>query len=399
MNEVAAELCEPQVLQRLLERYAAATAAGCGPVVVAFAAGPDVVTASVHGSRDRPVPIGCLAKLLTATLVIRRAKRGVLRLDAAVADLLDARAEALRGVTVRHLLEHTHGLDDSLLAAPRHVRGFIDRGELRSRAEALLRWAPPGTAYSYGNAGAWLLAALLERMHGRTFATLVRRELLAPLRSDGLGRDANTGEWCAALGTGLALTAEELVRFALQAADDGLDAPITPLPGWHPFERGIALGYKSADGGWLGHQSVLPGAWTFLRVHPRRRLALAVVAHEHPAVLAALGVLGKHLPELFAGRTTVPAEPRAQLVPGRYEQAAQVVAIAATPDGLRADAWDRDERRAQRGERTSTTLVRAGSIWFARPATGLVPYLEVVPAVDGAAWLWNGRVLMRRVGG
>jgi CubicO group peptidase (beta-lactamase class C family) len=395
MDAVAAELHEARVLQRQLERYAAA--ASCGHVAMAFAAGPDAVTASVHGPPDRPAPIGCLAKLLTATLVTREVSRGAFALDAAVALLLDVPDEALRGVTVQHLLEHTHGLDDSLLAAPRHVGGFIDRGELLARARALLRWAPPGAAYSYGNAGAWLLAALLERVHGRTFATLVRDELLTPLRIEGSWRDANAGGLCAALGAGLALTAVELVRFALHAAQiDGLGASITPLPGWHPFERGIALGFKSAGSGWLGHQSAWPGASTFLRVHPQRQLALAVVAREQPAALVALGVLGKHCPELFAGRTKVPAEPRAQLRPGCYEQAAHVVAVAATPDGLRMDAWDRDERGVQRGERASAALARAGCIWLARPASGLVPYLEAVPGVDGATWLWNGRIVLRR---
>jgi CubicO group peptidase (beta-lactamase class C family) len=398
MDAVAAELYEAGMLQRQLERYAAA--ASCGHVTVAFATGgPVAVAASVHGPRDRPAPIGCLAKLLTATLVTRAANHGVFALDAAVAGLLDVPGEALRGVTVQHLLEHTHGLDDSLLAAPRHVRGFIDRGELLSRLSALLRWAPPGAVYSYGNAGAWLLAGLLERLHERRFATLVRDDLLAPLRIEGSWCDTNADGLCAALGAGLALTAAELVRIALHAAQiDGFGAPITPLPGWHPLERGITLGFKSAGGGWLGHQSVWPGASTFLRVHPQRQLALAVVAREQPAALVALGVLGKHFPELFAGRTNVPAESRAPLRPGRYEQAAHVVAIAATPQGLCADGWDRDERRVRRGQCTSATLVRAGCIWFARPATGLVPYLEAVPGVDGAVWLWNGRVVLRRAG-
>jgi hypothetical protein len=178
----------------------------------------------------------------------------------------------------------------------------------------------------------------------------------------------------------------------------GFGAPTTPLPGWHPFERGIALGFKFAGGGWFGHQSVWPGASTFLRVQPQRSLALAVAAREQPATLVALGVLGKHFAELFAGRTMVPAEPRAQLLPGCYEQAAHVVAVAGTPHGFRADAWDRDERGGQRGQRASAVLERIGCIWLTRPASGLVPYLEAVPGVDGAVWLWNGRVVLRRAG-
>lgn len=391
MNKDADELSEPGALQRSLERYAAS--AGRSHVSVAFAAGAAIATAGVGGAADRRAPLGCLAKLVTASLVAAAARRGALALDAAVDELLGTTPGVVRGVTVRHLLEHTHGLDDSLLAAPRHAGGFIDRAELLKRVAALDRWAAPGSVYSYGNLGAWLLAALLERSFRRAYAELVC-ELLAPSCLRGAVAP------CAALGVGLELTAAELVRFALAAltADRArATAPITPLPGWHPLERGICLGWKAAGGGWFGHQSVWPGASIFLRVQPEAKRALAVVAREQAAALVALGVFGAYFEELFDGRARLPQAARPPLQPGVYAQAARAVSVAGTPRGFEIEAWERDARGAPLGPRASAALVPAGAVLFAQPATELVPYLEVVAGSPGAAWLWNGRTVLRRV--
>jgi len=172
MDDPAAELCERGALQRLLDRQAAL--ARRGHVAVAFMCGARVATAGVDGDKERLAPIGCVAKVLTAALASAAVARRDLSFDAGVCDLLARDVAALRGVTVRHLLEHTHGLDDSLLSAPRYRHGFIDADELCSRVAALTRWAAPGAVYSYGNAGAWLVAATLERVRGRAYAAHAR---------------------------------------------------------------------------------------------------------------------------------------------------------------------------------------------------------------------------------
>jgi CubicO group peptidase (beta-lactamase class C family) len=340
--------------------------------------------------------------LLTAALVIEAAETGRLAFDASIAELLGTPARALRGVTVRHLLEHTHGLDDSLLAAPRRLRRLIDRGELLARAGALVRWAPPGAAYSYGNLGAWLLAALLERLRGAAFGALVRNELLVPRGIQGVWSQPGAPEVCAATGSGLALTAAELARFALHAADDAAlaAAPVAPLPGWHPLECGVCLGWKSAGAGWLGHQSAWPGASCYLRVHARRKLAVAVFARAQAASLVALGMLGRHFPELFDGRTRLRLDgaPTGDDACGVYSQAARVVTIAAARPGLCAEAWERDEHGARSGRATHASLARMGNVLFAQPASELLPYLELVGGAQGSKWLWNGRFVLRRAG-
>lgn len=393
------DLADAGVLEQLL---AGRSAAARGRVSVAFAAGVQLAAASAGGARTgERWPLGCLAKLLTATLVRRAVARGALELDGCVAQLLGARSEALRGVTARHLLEHTHGLDDSLLAPPGYERGFVDGVELVRRVGALERFASPGAAYSYGHAGAWLAAAMLERVHGRSFAALVRDELLEPLGVNGAQPRPDAAPICAASGMGLVLTAAQLVRFGLRAltAEHSLGgAPIAPLPGWHPLERGVCLGWKYAGAGWFGHQSVWPGASSYLRVQPERRVALAVVASEQAAPLVALRVFGAWFAELFAMPARPPYEEQtgdAADVDGAYEQAARVIVIAHAGGELQAETWERDERGARRGAAARAALVPAGGMFFGRPAREHLPYAELVTGENGARWLWNGRCVLR----
>jgi CubicO group peptidase (beta-lactamase class C family) len=399
MDASLVELCEPHALQRLLE--AAVTA---GRVAVAFASGSDVATGQVGGSRrmEWAAPVGCIAKLLTAALACNAAEHGHFALDTDVAEVLGADVEPLRGVRIRHLLEHTHGLDDSLLAPPLRRCGFIDRRELLSRVVALERWAAPGAAYSYGHIGAWLVGAALERLHQQALGPLVRDAFLTPLAIVGTWSDARAASLCPASGAGLALTAEELVRagsFALE--NTGLPAvvPVTPLPGWHPLERGVCLGWKYAGAGWFGHQSVWPGASSYLRVQPQRRLALAVVAHAQVASLVAIALFSARFPELFEQRARLPTATQPADDPGTgvYEQAGRVVAVTSTPRGPCAEAWERDARGVRRGAGVRALLLPTRGVLFAKPASELLPYAQHVSGANGAAWLWNGRWVLRRV--
>jgi CubicO group peptidase (beta-lactamase class C family) len=396
MTDAVAELADAARLARLV---AARVPTVRGRVSVAFAAGANEAEASAGGAPlGERWPSGCLAKLFTATLVRGAAAAGALELDGAVAPLLGASCAALRAVTLRQLLEHTHGLDDSLLAPPRDARGRLDRGELLPRVAALERFASPGAAYSYGHLGAWLAAAALERALDRGFASLLRERLLALLGAEALAANAQA-PFCPAGGRGLALTVRELVRFGLLALerDGGLGgAPITPLPGWHPLERGVCLGWKCASAGWVGHQSVWPGASCWLRVHPQRRLALAVAASDEAAALVASRVFGAHVPEVFEP----PAMPAAAAPPsalvGVYAQAARVVCVVRRADAWLAHTWQRGADGV-RDEPVRASLVPVRGVLLARPAREHLPYVEIVAGENGARWLWNGRCLLRRV--
>ena len=140
-------------------------------------------------SPDDRVQVGSGAKTLVATGVLRLVTLGRIDLDAPVARYLpevpiENPWEPGSPLRVRHLLDHTGGLDDarmwqvfSLRADPdaplRH--GLVHPGgTLRVRHR-------PGDRFSYSNTGYLLLGMLIEAVTGTRYETWLDTELLAPL--------------------------------------------------------------------------------------------------------------------------------------------------------------------------------------------------------------------------
>src|SRR5690606_17637632 len=114
--------------------------------------------------------------------------------------------------------------------------------------------------------------------------------------------------------------------------DGGAGEPVAALPGWNPFERGICLGWKHYGGGWVGHNSVWPGASSILRVEPRRGAALIVVSADEPAALWAARLFGASLPDLVGAGMPKGAPPPAGSISieryaGLYRRAALVARV------------------------------------------------------------------------
>src|SRR5690606_10230390 len=98
---------------------------------------------------------------------------------------------------------------------------FVDTDTLLAQLGAE-RLAAPGAFYSYSNAGAWLLAAVLERLHRRPFEAQLRERVLAAL-----GLRERRGEpslvpgrsICPSMGGTLALSTRDLLTFLEARAD------------------------------------------------------------------------------------------------------------------------------------------------------------------------------------
>lgn len=127
-------------------------------------------------SRTRATPgqlfqIGSITKSLTGMALFVLAGRGRLDLDAKVQDLLPEVPLPPEPITVRHLLEHSSGLPNTVEPTPfLHVPG----GRL---------WTgfTPGSRYSYCNLGYTLLGLVIERASGMTFAAALETLVLRPL--------------------------------------------------------------------------------------------------------------------------------------------------------------------------------------------------------------------------
>jgi len=403
--ECVAELTQPERLRSELERafvglVARDVAVGlrCGALGACVELGR---RAAPSEPTRLPIRMGCIAKLLTAMLARHAFEAHRVAPSEPISALLPAGAarRALRGITVRQLLEHTHGLDDSLLSRmPRDSRGRVDVEALALELRAVAPLAKPGELYSYGNAGAWLSAAVLERVGSRSYAVQLVETLLEPL---GIEAGGSAESICPATGGELALDPSELLSLVANAAfvapdiwpDDACAGDYgfaIPLPGWNPLERGIYLGWKYHGAGWLGHQSVWPRQSVLVRAHPRRQLALIVASSDHPAAVVAARVFGAYLPELFELR--VPIRPNTTLGPpaGKFGSSAWRVDIRQLDDTPELSA-----RRSDTPDEWSAILraVTPG-LWLTCPVLSMFPHVEIVEL--DRAYLWNGRFVLPR---
>lgn len=129
--------------------------------------------------------VGSISKNVTALLAVSLVAEGLLSLETPVMEVLPELAldnpwadrAPLRFV---QLLEHTGGLPGS------SYRSYLDAAAVLAPSDAIagrrlrLRW-PPGKYFSYSNLGTTLAAAVMERVTGRSFDSLVADRVFRPL--------------------------------------------------------------------------------------------------------------------------------------------------------------------------------------------------------------------------
>ncbi|HEY6496690.1 MAG TPA: serine hydrolase [Trebonia sp.] len=161
--------------------------------VIEAAYGYANVPAGIEATTDTLFQIGSMSKVWTATLAMQLVDEGKLDLDAPVADVLPelrlADPEVAKTVTMRHLLNHTSGIDGDV---------FTDTGrgdDCVERYVALLAEQkqnhPMGATWSYCNAGFVLAGRVIEKLTGLTWDAALRKRIYAPL---GLGHTVTLPE-------------------------------------------------------------------------------------------------------------------------------------------------------------------------------------------------------------
>lgn len=267
-----------------------------------------------------PFRTGCLTKLLTAALVEEAIEKGKFARNTLVQDVLTGGSVRLGGVAVGQLNEHTHGLD---LASPLSADG-CERIDLESLLAAIKPQALPGDLYSYSNVGAWLAAAMLERVETRSFAALLTSQLFAPTRmrwSKDVTSRLSRDDICPAVGAGLVVSVGDMLRFLTDSAIPRARqwprtlTGITALPGWHPLEQGIYRGWKFYGEGWYGHDSTWPRASALVRMQPQARIAIVIASAVQPVAAIGAKLFAKVLPEYRSLRV-----PRAVALLGPLER-------------------------------------------------------------------------------
>lgn len=134
-------------------------------------------------TEDSIFQIGSISKVWTATVIMRLVEEGKLSLETPVIDVLPdlqlINDELTHGITIRHLLTHTSGLDGDV---------FTDTGRgddnLELYVASLVDAAqnhPIGATWSYCNAGFSVLGRVIEVLTGKTWDAAMRDMLFTPL--------------------------------------------------------------------------------------------------------------------------------------------------------------------------------------------------------------------------
>lgn len=126
--------------------------------------------------------LASITKQFTATAVMLLEERGLVEYDDPISRYFPSLPPATRNVTVRHLLTHTSGLVDYEDLIPEsQTEQVYDRDVLRLlESEDRLLFAA-GSSYRYSNSAYALLALLVEKLSGQSFATFLEKNVFAPL--------------------------------------------------------------------------------------------------------------------------------------------------------------------------------------------------------------------------
>ena len=164
-----------------------------GDTIVTRAQGVSNNLTGVAMRSDDQVHAGSIAKTIMALGVLRLVSEGRLRLDEPVERILpsvkfDNPWASTDPITIRHLLDHTAGLEDARLwhifsartrpDDPLQQTLLKDRSILKARTR-------PGETFSYSNFGYSLLGMIVERVTRSRYEDYLNRNILAQLGMSG----------------------------------------------------------------------------------------------------------------------------------------------------------------------------------------------------------------------
>ena len=139
---------------------------------------------AIPNQPDTRFRIGSVTKQFTATLILQLVEEGKIKLDGKITDYLtDYRKDTGDKVTIHQLLNHTSGIP-SYTSRPNFL-AEVSRNPY-SVADFVKTFASgdfefePGSKFSYNNSGYFLLGAIIEKVTGKTYETVLIGSRLKP---------------------------------------------------------------------------------------------------------------------------------------------------------------------------------------------------------------------------
>jgi CubicO group peptidase (beta-lactamase class C family) len=151
---------------------------------------------NVPNNADTKYLIGSTTKHFTAILILQMVEKGLLNLDDTIKKFFpDGPIEKTGKITIRHLLLHQSGI-------PQCYSGFPDylatQSKLFHTQEEYLQliWNSklrhePGKGVTYTTPGYYLLGVILEKVSNKSYAELLKENILVPLKMESTFVDNN----------------------------------------------------------------------------------------------------------------------------------------------------------------------------------------------------------------
>jgi hypothetical protein len=370
----------------------------------------------IAGDESHSVQLGCLAKLLTATIVTHvmgtPESWGARLLDMPGAEVLSRSGHLLRDIAPSHLLNHTHGLDASLAnSVPRKPGTEIDVDSLLGDIEYCGEIARPGEIYSYSSVGAWLWAVLLEQKTGRDFSSLIRQYIAEPCGMTSYER--LNGFVCSAGLVSHHISVGDLLRFCqLHANSNAPDRPLSALrapkiglPGWTSGERAVCQAWKFFGDGWYGHNALLTAYTALVRIHPESQTSLVICGDSSGVFTRSARLFARILPELARFRPprhlsqTEANDLNLDPYPGVYRNASLEIGVSRSDDGQLHFKTKNNYRDGGWRHNPGAALIPARQhVFFSRDlAVNELSFLQFVqPRAGRFDFAWNGVNVFRR---
>ncbi len=137
--------------------------------------------------------LGSITKQFTAALILQLVDQGKVKVDGKLSDYLPAyRKDVGAKVTVHQLLNHTSGIP-SYTGLPGFMKDVsrnpftVDEFVTKYTSNDLE--FEPGSKFAYNNSGYFLLGAIIEKVTGKPYATVLKEQILDPLGMKNTGYD------------------------------------------------------------------------------------------------------------------------------------------------------------------------------------------------------------------
>ena len=372
----------------------ASVAVWAGGELSELAAGVLSRAIGAEATTDSLFQIGSITKVWTATLIMQLIAEGRLGLDTAVIEVIPefevSDPAVSKGLTVKHLLTHTSGLDGDFF--PDCGRGDDCLQRFVAACADIDQVLPLGATLSYCNTGFSIAGRIIEVLTGQVWDDALRDRLIEPLvlthtctlpedvlryRSawGHLGAPGHIPEpattWAPPRLAGpaglISTRASDLIAFARmhldggrsthgeRVLDDALVAQMqqpqadTPVPGWAMGPTAVGLDHWGI--GWMlmhwddqavyGHDGITIGQKAHLRIAPDSNVAVALLTNGGDTGDLYLDIIGGLFEELCG--ITVPqfapvqgAHADGAEFAGRYEVGELTIDITGGSGRLRA---------------------------------------------------------------